>query len=402
MNILFLTLNRVSDLSERGIYTDLMREFICHGHRVYMVVPAERRFHESTSIKESCGAQILRVKTLNIQKSNVVEKGIGTLLLEMQYQCAIKRYWKDIRFDLILYSTPPITFNRVISSQKKRCKAKSYLLLKDIFPQNAVDLGMFSKRSLIYRLFRKKEKVLYQISDFIGCMSPANVDYVLTHNPEIKADRVEICPNSIKLLEKPLMASTARKNILQKLHIPINKTLFIYGGNLGRPQGLIFLLDVIAANEERNDSYFIIVGSGTEYGKIKSWFEANHPDNSMLLSSLPKKEYDDLLKACDIGLIFLDRRFTIPNYPARLLSYLENRMPVLLATDMNTDIGRIAERNGYGFWTENGNLDTFMEMVDSLSADREKIKVMGEKGYEYLKSNYTVERGYRIIMKHFE
>lgn len=402
MNILFLTLNRVSDLSGRGIYTDLMREFICHGHRVYMVVPAERRFHESTSIKESCGAQILRVKTLNIQKSNVVEKGIGTLLLEMQYQCAIKRYWKDIRFDLILYSTPPITFNRVISSQKKRCKAKSYLLLKDIFPQNAVDLGMFSKRSLIYRLFRKKEKVLYQISDFIGCMSPANVDYVLTHNPEIKADRVEICPNSIKLLEKPLMASTARKNILQKLHIPINKTLFIYGGNLGRPQGLIFLLDVIAANEERNDSYFIIVGSGTEYGKIKSWFEANHPDNSMLLSSLPKKEYDDLVKACDVGLIFLDKRFTIPNYPSRLLSYLENRMPVLLATDLNTDIGRIAERNGYGFWTENGNLDTFMEMVDSLSADREKIKVMGEKGYEYLKSNYTVERGYRMIMKHFE
>ena len=402
MNILFLTLNRVSDLSERGIYTDLMREFICHGHRVYMVVPAERRFHESTSIKESCGAQILRVKTLNIQKSNVVEKGIGTLLLEMQYQCAIKRYWKDIRFDLILYSTPPITFNRVISSQKKRCKAKSYLLLKDIFPQNAVDLGMFSKRSLIYRLFRKKEKVLYQISDFIGCMSPANVDYVLTHNPEIKADRVEICPNSIKLLEKPLMASTARKNILQKLHIPINKTLFIYGGNLGRPQGLIFLLDVIAANEERNDSYFIIVGSGTEYGKIKSWFEANHPDNSMLLSSLPKKEYDDLEKGCGVGLIFLDKRFTIPNYPSRLLSYLENRMPVLLATDLNTDIGRIAERNGYGFWTENGNLDTFMEMVDSLSADREKIKVMGEKGYEYLKSNYTVERGYRIIMKHFE
>lgn len=402
MNILFLTLNHVSDLSERGIYTDLMREFICHGHRVYMVVPAERRFHESTSIKESCGAQILRVKTLNIQKSNVVEKGIGTLLLEMQYQCAIKRYWKDIRFDLILYSTPPITFNRVISSQKKRCKAKSYLLLKDIFPQNAVDLGMFSKRSLIYRLFRKKEKALYQISDFIGCMSPANVDYVLTHNPEIKADRVEICPNSIKLLEKSLMASTVRKNILQKLHIPINKTLFIYGGNLGRPQGLIFLLDVIAANEERNDSYFIIVGSGTEYGKIKSWFEANHPDNSMLLSSLPKKEYDDLVKACDVGLIFLDKRFTIPNYPSRLLSYLENRMPVLLATDLNTDIGRIAERNGHGFWTENGNLDTFMEMVDSLSADREKIKVMGEKGYEYLKSNYTVERGYRMIMKHFE
>ena len=78
---------------------------------------------------------------------------------------------------------------------------------------------MFSKRSLIYRLFRKKEKDLYQISDFIGCMSPANVDYVLTHNPEIKADRVEICPNSIKLLEKSLMASTVRNCIFQLIRL---------------------------------------------------------------------------------------------------------------------------------------------------------------------------------------
>lgn len=86
---------------------------------------------------------------------------------------------------------------------------------------------MFSKRSLIYRLFRKKEEVLYQISDFIGCMSPANVDYVLTHNPEIKADRVEICPNSIKLLEKPLMTSTARKTYCRNCIFQLIR-LFLY------------------------------------------------------------------------------------------------------------------------------------------------------------------------------
>ena len=76
---------------------------------------------------------------------------------------------------------------------------RHYLLLKDIFPQNAVDLGMFSKGGLLYRMFRKKEERLYQLSDYIGCMSPANVDYILRHNREVDIHRVEVCPNSIEL-----------------------------------------------------------------------------------------------------------------------------------------------------------------------------------------------------------
>ena len=400
MKILFLTLHPISDISERGIYTDLTREFIRHGHQIHIVVPAERRFHLPTGIKESDGAKILSVKTLNIQKTNLIEKGLGTLLLEYQYQRAIRKYWKNIKFDLILYSTPPISFNRVISSVKRQCEAKTYLLLKDIFPQNAVDLGMFSKGSFVYKLFRKKEEILYQLSDHIGCMSPANVEYVLRYNPLITAERVEICPNSIELHGKK--SGYNNSVLLQKLNIPTDKLLLIYGGNLGRPQGVDFLMNVLAANEKRTDTYFVVVGNGTEYGKISQWFRNNTPHNSCLIPSLPKQEYDDLVSACDVGLIFLDNRFTIPNYPSRLLSYLENRMPVLMATDMNTDIGPIAEKNGYGLWTESGNLETFMEMVEFVAENREKLKLMGEKGYDYLKENYTVERTYRIIMKHFQ
>ena len=161
--------------------------------------------------------------------------------------------------------------------------------------------------------------------------------------------------------------------MLRNLNIPIDKLLFIYGGNLGRPQGVDFLMKVIAANENRNDTFFVIVGNGTEYGKLKRWFKNNTLRNAYLLSSLPKEDY---------------KNFTIPNYPSRLLSYLENSMPVLLATDVNTDIGRIAEVNGYGLWTESGNLDTFMEFIAWMSENREQIKVMGKKGYSYLLSRF--------------
>ncbi len=400
MNVLFLTLARISDIEERGIYTDLMREFVRHGHTMYIVVPAERRFHQSTELLDDGNVKILRVWTFNIQKTNLIEKGIGTLLLEYQYQKAIQKYWRNVKFGLVLYSTPPITFNKIIATMKKK-DAKTYLLLKDIFPQNAVDLGMFSKGSFFYRMFRKKEERLYQLSDYIGCMSPANVDYVLRHNREVDNRRVEVCPNSIELCKAEEQACP-KGALAQKLNIPTDKILFIYGGNLGRPQGLDFLIEVLAANEKRNDSFFIIVGSGTEFMKLKMWFDTNTPHNACLLSSLPKPEYDSLVRACDIGLIFLDRCFTIPNFPSRLLSYLKNRMPVLMATDRNTDIGEIARANGFGLWTESGNIETFMEMVDLMTADRGRIKIMGENGYAYLEANYTVNCSYDIIMRHFE
>lgn len=389
MNILFLSLSRFDDVSARGIYSDLMREFISRGNEVYIASPTERRFGKPTHLIESPHCHILKIKTLNIQKTNIIEKGIGTLLLESQFDRAIRRTWPDVHFDLILYSTPPITFNKVIERNRRRCGARTYLMLKDIFPQNAVDLGMMKKGSLLYKLFRNKERKLYAISDRIGCMSPANCRYVIEHNPEVDPAKVELCPNAVMPVEIPEITDVQRADILKKHGIPADKTIYVYGGNLGKPQGIGFLMDVVEANEQQPDTHIVIVGSGTEYPKIADRFDATQPKNATLLSALPQQEYDKLVRACDVGLIFLDRRFTIPNFPSRLLSYLENSMPVLLATDTNCDMGRIAETEGFGLWAESGDLDSFMANMRRIASDPTLIENMGRKGNSFFLANYT-------------
>lgn len=399
MKILFLSLSKIDDINVRGIYSDLMREFIKLGNDVYVASPTERKYGKPTHLIEYGHCQILKIRTLNIQKTNVIEKGLGTLLLEYQFDKAIRKYWGNVDFDLVLYATPPITFNRVIKSIKKRCEARSYLMLKDIFPQNAVDLGMMKDGGVLHKLFRKKEEQLYEISDKIGCMSPANCEYLLDHNPGVDENKVEVCPNAIEPIEIPKLSKKEHNALLSKLGIPTNKTLFIYGGNLGKPQGLDFLIEVIEANEKRNNSYIIIIGNGTEYPKIERWFIENKPNNAKLLSAMPKQEYDNLVRACDVGLIFLDHRFTIPNFPSRLLSYLENSMPVLLATDVKTDMGRIAEREGFGLWSKSGDLKKFMSNIDKITANDDIIVEMGKKGEEFLLSSYTVDKVADIILE---
>ncbi|WP_144478303.1 glycosyltransferase family 4 protein [Cytobacillus oceanisediminis] len=403
MNILFLTLSNINSIYESTIYTDMLREFINNGHNVYIVSPSERRTNNPTHIIEEDICKILKVKVGNIQKSNVVEKGISTLMLERNYKSAISKHLNNIRFDLILYSTPPITLVSTIEYLKIRDNAKTYLLLKDIFPQNAVDLGMLSKtgmKSVLYNYFRAKEKRLYELSDYIGCMSQANVDFLLEHNPEISPNIVEVCPNTIEPL--PVEKNERKiEEIKQKYKIPLNKTVFIYGGNLGKPQGIDFLIECLDSNKTNDQVYFVIAGSGTEFTKLKNFFKREKVTNAQLFSYLPKEDYETLANSCDVGLIFLDKRFTIPNFPSRLLSYMQASMPILAATDVNTDIGDIIEQGKFGFWCESKSVEQFDKKVQLL-CDKKLRTQMGVKGRRYLEVNYTSKHSYEIIMSHFK
>lgn len=399
MNILFLTLAYPSP-SENNIYSDLMQEFSGHGHHVYVVCQTERRNGKETEYSSEQGVQVLRVKTGNVTKANVLEKGISTLLLQNQFRYALKKYIGNVPIDLILYSTPPITFANLVEQLKNKYKCNTYLLLKDIFPQNAVDIGMLKKGGLLWRYFRAKERHLYQISDHIGCMSPANVDYVIKHNQDIDRWKVEVCPNSIKP-SLPLLNRNVKQNIRLKYGVPEDAVLFVYGGNLGRPQGISFVLEVLEHIRDRTDIYFLIVGSGTEFDRIKHFIDSKYFKNTNLLKYMAKKEFNLILASADVGLIFLDPRFTIPNIPSRLTSYMEASLPVVAATDVNTDLKDIIREADCGLWVESGKLVDFMQAVDSLATDKELRTQMGKNGREYLEENYTVSKTYRLIFSHF-
>lgn len=401
MNILFLTMSSgVQDIETNGIYTDLMRKFRDKGHEVYIIYPRERKLGLPTELKEENHVHTLGVKTLNVAKTNVIEKGIGQLLLESQFKAALKRYFADVKFDVILYSTPPITFTKVIKYAKKQNpKAMSYLMLKDIFPQNAVDLGMLSTKGLkglLYRSFRNKEKELYRVSDYIGCMSPANVKFLLEHNPEVNPAIVEVAPNSYDVPKN--IHQVDAKEIRVKYGLPVDKPVFIYGGNMGKPQGIPFFIECMNAVKDRKDCHFVVVGDGTEYPKLDAWVKAVNPQAVSMFRKLPKADYDALANACDVGLIFLDYRFIIPNYPSRLLPYLMERKPIIAATDPNCDTGTLAEENGYGFYCPSNSVKAFVETVDRMLAS--DIKQLGENGYQFYLNNYTVEHTYRAIMQH--
>lgn len=400
MNVLFMTIGKMDDIEEHTIYCDLLRYFRDAGHSVYTISPYEKRTGLQTAYEEKNGIHMLHVRTGNVTGMvSLIEKGLAQLSIEPIFIKATKKYYSNVKFDLVMYSTPPITFCNAIEYVKRRDNAKTYLLLKDIFPQNAVDIGMMSKSGIkghLYKFFRNKEKKLYGLSDYIGCMSPANVEYVKQNNPEIDNYRVEVCPNCIEVVDKSINEEE-RRSIRKKYDIPLEKRVFVYGGNLGKPQGIDFLIECLHSQENSKDNYFLIVGDGTEYGKIEEFVKSSNQNNIRLMKRLPQEDYDTMVGACDVGMIFLDHRFTIPNFPSRVLSYMQAKIPVLACTDSNTDIGKIIEEAGFGSWCESNDVNGFVECVNKIM----QIQSVAEKEWNYLNKYYSTRNGYDIIMKHF-
>lgn len=397
MNILFPTISRaIQDINNRGIYPDLLRKFSQEGHQVFIVHPISRS--EKTSYRKVGNVHLLGVPLREIIKSNPVEKVLATLQIGNAFKRAIGKYFAKVMFDVILYATPPITFNSLIAGLKAKHGAFCYLMLKDIFPQNAVDLGMMKKNGIVHRYFRKKERKLYTISDFIGCMSPANVEYLLEHDSYLNPSMIGLCPNAVEIKNKPLSKSEKNETRL-KFGLPTEKIIVIYGGNLGKPQGIDFLLEVLSADRSSSKLFFVIAGNGTEVLKVKSVIQNQSLSNAQFFGALNREDYDELEASADIALVLLDGQFTIPNFPSRMLSYMENGLPMIFATDAVSDAGTIAEENGFGLKSAHGDLSGINQALTKLAEDAPYRIEMGTTGRLFLEQHYQVAHTYDLIMK---
>ena len=396
MNVLLITI-AWPQVGEYNLYSDLAQEFYENGNKVTVVALNERTNQQKTYISFEDNIQVLRVMTGKIQKINKYLKVIFSFLAGPQIIYQMQKYFKKEKLDLIIFTTPPITLSPSIILIKKRYHSKLYLLLKDIWPQDAVDLGEMRKGGIVWRVFRFLEKITYKNADYIGCMSDANVAFIRRNNAYLKNKVIEVCPNSEKIRNHERIN---RDLIREKYDLPKDKMIFAYGGNLGKAQGVDFLIDIIGHYQEMSFFYFLIIGAGTEYNYLYNSINGIYP-NAKILPWIKKKEFINLVQACDVGLILLNKNSSVPNFPSRLLTYLTAKIPIISVTDNVTDIGDIIETAGCGAKAYNGDIYSFDLAVEKVIASQKCSGLMGENGYNLFLEKYTTTESYNVIMSHF-
>lgn len=395
MKILFLSIYEINDSDSGYIYADLVREFARQGHEVYAVTPTKG---VTEAFTDGNGVNVIKVQNGQIQKTGKIKKVINLLTLENKTVKAVKKFAGGVKFDLIINMSSNLSYVKTMEYFKKRDNAVAYFLLKDIFPQNALDMKMMRKSGvtgLAYKYFKRKEKRAYAVADFIGCMSAANRRFVLSRNAGSEQGKATVCPNAIEPVD--VAAALSDRAALRKEYgLPLDKKIFVYGGNLGKPQSVPFIIKCLKELADNENAYFFIVGDGTEFHLLEQFIEYRAPNNVKLLKRLSRESFDLMLASCDVGLIFLDVDFTVPNYPSRLLSYMQARIPVIACTDRNTDVGIDIENGGFGWRCISDDVGGFADKVNAACvAD---TVAMGERAWRYLNENFTVGKIYDRIM----
>ncbi len=393
MNVLCLF--QKFDFSSSTIYLDLVRALKDRGHCV--MIAACSSSETQSRIEEREGMSCAFVPVPDQFSAGKIKKGLIQLTLGRKLLGAVRAYFWREKVDIIIYPTPPVTLSGILKPLKSHYGALNYLMLKDIFPQNAADLGMMSEKGLLFRLFKRMERELYRESDKIGCMSPANLEYIRKHEPEVDPEKLELFPNTVKIID-PDPESLRAGEGGEKGNGLKNYVNIIFGGNLGKPQAIDFLLDGISELRDNPNIMFTFIGSGTEEAKIRSFIEKNALPNLRLLQELPRREYEEILKDADIGLISLSPLFTIPNFPSRILSYMQMSKPVFAVTDRNTDIGElITAKARCGYWCPSDDPEAFRDTVLRILSERDSLAGKGRNGREYLKEHFNVERSVTIL-----
>lgn len=394
MRILLLVVYYLpSTMSSAKLINDLAIEFHRLGHEPIVVAPDENILAD-TEIKHESGIKVLRLRAGKIKTASRLIRGFNEVRLSDTIWRKGKTFFKDNPCDLIIYYSPPIFFGSLVKKLKQLFSCPSYLVLRDIFPQWAVDAGVL-RRGLVYRYFKIKERQSYEAADIIGVQSPANLHY-FEKNGLDKKYHLEVFYNWTALVEENIQPDAHRERLgLQ------GKIVFFYGGNIGVAQDMDNIIRLAKNLRSDPTAHFLLVGEGSEVSRLKSAIASNGLSNITIHGAVEQREYLSMLSEFDVGLISLDRSLRTQNFPGKMLGYMYYSMPILASINRGNDLKDILEDMQAGLVCINGEDEKLAANARRLLEDERLRRQVGRNARSLLENTFSVQRAAGQILTQF-
>ncbi|MDP2850898.1 MAG: glycosyltransferase family 4 protein [Sulfuricurvum sp.] len=361
---------------------ELACEFLVQGHEVTVITPSEELDH-SIDISLLNGITIWRFKSGKIKNVGKIQRALNETLLSHRAWRSLKPLIKQNKHDLIVYYSPSIFWGNLVYKLKKIWGVPSYLILRDFFPQWAIDQGLIRSKSFIEKYFRFFETKNYDAADTIGVMSPKNKEWfesiIQTKRP------IEVLYNWAA--NTPVNSNS---HFRESLGLQ-NKIVYFYGGNIGHAQDMMNIVRLAKNMCEEKKAHFVLVGAGDEVEVVKEAIDKEHLSNITLLPSVSQEVYKQMLSEFDIGLFTLHKNHTTHNFPGKLLGYMVQGIPILGSINPGNDLKPVIEGANAGLISANGEDTIFLANALKLLHNDQYRKQTGENAKKLLEQTFSVE-----------
>lgn len=368
---------------------DLSREFVRQGHDLTVLVPAAG-LRGPFSAEDLDGVRVLRLSAPHTKGAGYVRRTLGELLVPF----FMRRHWRRSplakeKWDAVVWYAPSIFLAVFAGSLKKASGSKAYLIIRDIFPNWAVDMGLM-KRGLVYRFFDAVARYQYSVADVIGVQTRGNCSYFESwRRPDRKLEVLQNwlgepkrSPCSIRIDETSLAG----------------RKVFVYAGNMGVAQGMGIVLDLAERLAGRPDVGFLFVGRGSDAQHLRNSSVARGLTNVLFFDEIDPDEISDLCAQCHVGIVALDPRHKSHNIPGKFLTYMQNGLPVLANLNLGNDLAGIIRDERVGVVCESNKLEDLAQSAAEVLEQLESDTELSERCRRLFDREFSVDRAVRQIV----
>jgi len=338
---------------------DLSREFARQGHSLCVLLP-ESDQREPWRIEACDGAQVLRLKSPRTKDIGYARRTLAELIMPFAMLRNLRKSpLANERWDGVVWYAPSIFHGALISALKKMSRCKSYLIVRDIFPEWTVDMGLMRRQSLLYRFFDAVARYQYSVADVIGVQTPGNRRY-FNQWLSRPGRQLEVLQN---WLDKPAQV---------RCSIRINETplagkkVLVYAGNMGVAQGMDILLDLADKLRSRSDVGILFVGRGSDAAHLRETAQSRQLDNVIFFDEIDPDEIPDLYAQCHVGIVALDPRHKSHNIPGKFLTYMQSGLPVLASINTGNDLAQMIRDERVGEACETNQVEDLLQLTEKL------------------------------------
>ena len=344
------------------------------------------------AIEEFDGARIVRLRAPQTKDIGYLRRTIGELLMPFAMRRNLKKSpLAGTRWDGVIWYAPSIFHGPLASSLKKSSGCKGYLIIRDIFPQWAVDMGLMG-RGLPYRFFETVARYQYSVADVIGVQTPGNLEFFKDWVDRKPGRQLEVLQNWLaKPADDPCSIKIGKTPLA-------GRKILVYAGNMGVAQGMDILLDLADRLQNRPDIGFLFVGRGSDAKRLQAAASARCLGNVLFHDEIHPDEIPALYAQCHIGLIALDPRHRTHNIPGKFLSYMQSGLPVLANINAGNDLAKVIRENDVGQACESNNLDELYQMTERLLQQVDREPSMAGRCRALFERMFSVEQAVRQIV----
>lgn len=337
---------------------DLAQEFLHQGFTPTMLVPSSE-IDKPWLLEDVDGVEVLRLKAPKTKDVSYVRRTAAEFLMPffMIYNLR-KSPLGNTKWNGVVWYSPTIFLGPIVKALKNKSSCKSYLIIRDIFPEWAANVGLIS-RGLAYRFFKAVEKYQYSVADAIGVQSSGELNYFSNWVSKY-GRRVEVLHNWIaKTSNVGCSISVANSSLAGRI-------IFVYAGNIGVARGMDTLIDFVDRMKPRSDVGFLFVGRGSEMTRLSDEAKKRKLDNILFYNEIDPSEISGLYSQCHVGIIALDPRHNTQNIPGKFLTYMQAGLPVLASINPGNDLVDLINIEKIGRVCTDCSVDTLEKLAIEL------------------------------------